>query len=444
MALEAQKKLLTGKLTDLQKDLGFAKFVAGPSREPVISGNYVYVYTDNKLIKSTLEDIIDKTKALYRSASNISSKGTAVWTEGDYAGLELAVKPYKDTSLNTDEQETLQGIFIATKFNNPNTTYQLDDLKKYGDPKTDSKYSIDSLYIKAKKMWIDSSIRTADKTYELKGKFGIKSDFRVQQRSNSKFVDNISKAAGKLMKEAGFRMGLDKWNPADIWLCSPSLLKTDFDQFTGIVQLNKWILDHFQQGKLIPVSLKLTGKNVKYELKNPNTVDKMFDYQKYDMGKTGYTGSLYGNIYYSGGSISLRNFGRPESISGEINGQFAQGGKVKLSIFVDAINRLGGNMKTKTHQEIRAMFEKTPTMLYDKLHKDMLALTNEKMTRDELASEVEVKGNKINFVISKYQVGDLLSAFIKLSKEKKNKVLSAAVGYAGSETEISSVHLKIY
>ena len=218
MALEAQKKLLTGKLTDLQKDLGFAKFVAGPSREPVISGNYVYVYTDNKLIKSTLEDIIDETKALYRSASNISSKGTAVWTEGDYAGLELAVKPYKDTSLNTDEQETLQGIFIATKFNNPNTTYQLDDLKKYGDPKTDSKYSIDSLYIKAKKMWIDSSIRTADKTYELKGKFGIKSDFRVQQRSNSKFVDNISKAAGKLMKEAGFRMGLDKWNPADIWL----------------------------------------------------------------------------------------------------------------------------------------------------------------------------------------------------------------------------------
>ena len=66
------------------------------------------------------------------------------------------------------------------------------------------------------------------------------------------------------------------------------------------------------------------------------------------------------------------------------------------------------------------------------------------MTRDELASEVETKANKINFVISKYQVGDLLRAFDKLSKEKKEKVLSAAVGYAGSETEISSVHLKIY
>jgi hypothetical protein len=83
-------------------------------------------------------------------------------------------------------------------------------------------------------------------------------------------------------------------------------------------------------------------------------------------------------------------------------------------------------------------------MLYDKLHKDMLALTNEKMTRDELASEVETKANKINFVISKYQVGDLLKAFLKLDTNKKNKVLSAAVGYAGSETEISSVHIKIY
>ena len=444
MALEAQKQRLTGKLSALQKELGFAKFIAGPSKEPVIAGKNVFVYTDNKLIRETLQDIIKKTNADYRATSSISSKGSAVWTEGDYAGLELAVKPFKDTSLNTDEQETLQGIFIATKFNNPNTTYQLDDLKKYGDPKIDSRYKIDDLFMKTKKPWFDSSMRTAEKAFELKGKLGISSDFRVQQRSNSRFVDNISKAAVKLIREAGFRMGQDKWNPADIWLCSPSLLKTNFNQFTGIVQLNKWILEHFKKGLLIPISLKLTGKNVKYELKNPNTIDKILDYQNYDLGKTGYTGSLYGNIYYTGGSISLRNFGRPESISGEINGQFAQGGKVKLSIFVDAINRLGGNMKTKTHQEIRVMYEKTPTMLYDKLHKDMLALTNEKMTRDELASEVETKANKINFVISKYQVGDLLRAFDKLSKEKKEKVLSAAVGYAGSETEISSVHLKIY
>ena len=444
MALEAQKQRLTGKLSALQKELGFAKFIAGPSKEPVIAGKNVFVYTDNKLIRETLQDIIKKTNADYRATSSISSKGSAVWTEGDYAGLELAVKPFKDTSLNTDEQETLQGIFIATKFNNPNTTYQLDDLKKYGDPKIDSRYKIDDLFMKTKKPWFDSSMRTAEKAFELKGKLGISSDFRVQQRSNSRFVDNISKAAVKLIREAGFRMGQDKWNPADIWLCSPSLLKTNFNQFTGIVQLNKWILEHFNKGLLIPVSLKFTGKNVKYEIKNSNTIDKMFDYENFDLGKTGYTGSLYGNISYSGGSISLRNFGRPESISGEINGQFAQGGKVKLSVFVDAINRLGGNMKTKTHQEIRAMYEKNPTMLYDKLHKDMLALTNEKMTRDELASEVETKANKINFVISKYQVGDLLRAFDKLSKEKKEKVLSAAVGYAGSETEISSVHLKIY
>ena len=140
MALEAQKQRLTGKLSALQKELGFAKFIAGPSKEPVIAGKNVFVYTDNKLIRETLQDIIKKTNADYRATSSISSKGSAVWTEGDYAGLELAVKPFKDTSLNTDEQETLQGIFIATKFNNPKTTYQLDDLKKYGDPKIDSRY----------------------------------------------------------------------------------------------------------------------------------------------------------------------------------------------------------------------------------------------------------------------------------------------------------------
>lgn len=154
MALEAQKNKLTGKLTALQKELGFAKFIAGPSRTPNISGSAVFVYTNNNLIKSTLQDIIDETKADYRGTSNLSSKGSAVWTEGEYAGLELVVKPFKDESLNTDENETLQGIFIATKFANPNTNYSIQDLKKYGDPKTDSKYSIDDLYLKASKPWL--------------------------------------------------------------------------------------------------------------------------------------------------------------------------------------------------------------------------------------------------------------------------------------------------
>ena len=59
-------------------------------------------------------------------------------------------------------------------------------------------------------------------------------------------------------------------------------------------------------------------------------------------------------------------------------------------------------------------------------------------------SEVEVKANKLNYLISKYQVGDIMQAFLKLNKEQKNKVILAAVGYAGSETDVSSVHIKIY
>ena len=63
MALEAQKQRLTGKLTQLERDLGFAKFIVGPSKEPVIGSKFVYVYTENNLIRSTLEDIIEKTNS---------------------------------------------------------------------------------------------------------------------------------------------------------------------------------------------------------------------------------------------------------------------------------------------------------------------------------------------------------------------------------------------
>ena len=64
MALEAQKQRLTGKLTELQRDLGFAKFVAGPSREPVISGNRVFVYTEGSggAIRGLLDQIIEQTE----------------------------------------------------------------------------------------------------------------------------------------------------------------------------------------------------------------------------------------------------------------------------------------------------------------------------------------------------------------------------------------------
>jgi|TARA_R110001592_G_C13066873_1_gene741479 hypothetical protein len=446
MALEAQKSKLTGKLTDLQKDLGFAKFVAGPSREPVIQGNRVFVYTEGSgsVIKSTLDTIIEQTDALYKRPSGVSSKGTAVWMEGEYAGLELAVKPYKDKSLNTDEQETLQGIYIATKFNNPSTNYSIEDLRRYGDPKVMSKYKIDDLFMKANKMWTDSSMRVGDFAYSL-GK--IKGDFIVHQRSNSKFVTNISKAANMLIREAGYKMGLDKWNPADIWLVNPALQNTDFTKFRGIVELNKWILNRFNEGKLIPVSLKMTGKNVKLDIKNPNTIDKMFDYQSYDVGKKGYVEALNGTIFWDGGSMIIRNFGRPESVAGEINGKFAQGGKVKGGIILDAINRVGGRVNTKTHQEILKMYDQMPMVLYKKLFQDMAKLDSSTFNRydlDKFMSEVEVKANKLNYLISKYQVGDIMQAFLKLNKEQKNKVILAAVGYAGSETDVSSVHIKIY
>jgi hypothetical protein len=250
-----------------------------------------------------------------------------------------------------------------------------------------------------------------------------------------------------LIREAGYRMGLDKWNPADIWLVNPALQNTNFNQFKSIIELNKWILTHYNEGKLIPVSLKMTGKTVKLDIKNPNTIDKMFDYNGYDVGKKGYVEALNGTIFWDGGSMIIRNFGRPESVAGEINGKFAQGGKVKGSIILDAINRVGGRVKTKTHQEILKLYDMTPMLLYRKIFQDMQKLdpsTANRYDLDKFMSEVETKTNKLNYLISKYQVGDIMQAFLKLNQEQKNKVILAAVGYAGSETEISSVHIKIY
>lgn len=381
----------------------------------------------DKIAKAT-KGTIDKSPKILRS---VSSAG-AVQIGNYYVG----VKPDLSVGLKTDEQETLAGIFIATRLANPRTDYSLAELRKHGDKFTDSAYKIDSLYEKSGKVWLDSSRVIADKvaTY-------TSGAYRVQQRSRSKFEANISNAAKKLIKEAGHKMGLDKWNPADIWLVRPSMVNTDFSKFKSIHSLNEFLLEQHKKKTIIGVSLKMVKKTAKLEVFNTGVREKK-NFEGFDLGKS-FSNSINATLYFTGGSVVIRSFGRPESVSAEINGKFAQGGKAGSGPLFNIIERIDRRFKTQDHKQISTVFNSKPEVLIKHLHSQMEKLQPENISYDDFKDKVMAKSNALTYVISKYQACDVIESVQRMNKNQREELIDAILSYASSSTKISSIFLKV-
>jgi hypothetical protein len=418
--------------------IGYYKFVQKAANTILVYVSKAERFSAMQDIARKLGGIIDKSPVTMRK---ISSLGGIIFDKAPFKNFLIGIKPDASTGLSTDEQETLAGIFIATKLNNPSTDYSLNDLMKYGDTNVRSKHTIEKLYDKAGKGWILSSTTIAEKMFTLyKG-----STFIVHQRSKSVFVDNISAAAKNLIKQSGHVMGLDKWNPADIWLVSPSLERTNFNQFKTIQELNAWIQTQHSAKKVIGVSLKQVGKTAKAEVYNTGNAP-VVKYMSYDVGKTGFLNAINATIYFNGGSFVLRSFGRPVSINAEINGKLAQGGKVGSGPLFDIVKRYEKSFKTMTHQDISNLYESKPLqiaqMLLDRMEKIEPA-TARKYTANTLLDVIKQKSNDLIYVISKIQSSDIVIAVQQMDAKTKNDFISAIIAYASSSTSISSMFTKV-
>lgn len=429
--------MLDGLKAKLQT-MGYSKF-----KESTRSVLLVYVpKSDRQVAMTELQKlpgaILDKSPVMLRKVSSI---GAISFKSGAYNGLTVGVKPDASASLTTDEQETLAGIFIAAKNHDPRTKYTFEDLKA-AEAHVVSKHKIDTLYEKAGKGWLASSEVVANTLApKLTGKF------TVHQRSGSRWENKLSNHVKALLREAGYaRMSVDKWNPADIWLVKSTIETVDVTQYKTFPELNAWIKEKFDSKDLIAVSLKQVGKTAKVQVFNDEEKEAI-EYTDFDVGKTGYVSALNGTIYFSGGDMVIRNFGRPEGVSGEINGKHAQGGKVGHGPLLQIWKKFDRSFSTLSHQDITQKYTSDPESVYQKIFDDMKALDRDSVlkypTVDDLRSTVEGKSNKLNYVISKYQVGDLMKSLKNMSKENKDHLVNALIGYASSSLDISSVFYKV-
>jgi len=370
------------------------------------------------------------------------SLGAILFNTAPFEGLSVAVKPSTEKSLTTDEQESLAAYYIALKLKNPNTDYTIDDFKNLP---VQSKFSADYLVDKASKGWLVSSHFVAERIYKtFKGK-----DFTVCQRSKSPFVTNISDKAAELIKKAGKSIGLDKWNPADIWMVHPSLLTTNFDQFESIYDLNTWIQTMYIKKKLVGVSLKQTDKNVKAEIKNFRAVQKPIKLDNINLGKQALDKSIDANVNFNGtNSLIIRSFKPLVDVSGELKGRLAAGGKVGTGPMIEIIKECaGGTFKLTRKTEVMSKYKTNKKALYDYLVKTAKKVDSSfRMTGDQLMQSVEsgkYKDSPEAYLVSKIQAAEIAAVLATASKDDVECTLGKMVAYAGSTTDISSVFVKV-
>lgn len=413
----------------------------------------LYVYVPKSERSLELENIANKFKSIGASLDKSddgqkvgkSSEGTVRFT-GTYSGHYISVKPQMGAKdLNTDENESLAAYYIACKLKNPDTDFSIDDFKNLP---VQSKYTADNLIKKASNSWLISSKFIATriaKTPQFRNK-----KFTICQRSNSAFVKNISDAATDLLNKAGKDMQLDKWNPADIWMVNDSLLDTNFSQFESIFELNSWLQKQYTAKKVVGVSLKKTDSKVKGEIKNFRAIQKPIVINKMDIGKTGFTKSKTCTIYFNKTSkLDIRSFKRMSPAQGELTGRLAAGGKITpawIEKYTDEC--VGGRFKVTTAQYISQTYDKDKKKIYQ------YALDQAKqfdkrinMTVDEYIKEIETsrkyKTSPKSYLISKIQGMEIINALSSQPKDKQECAVQKMISYAGSQTDVSSVHIKI-
>ena len=374
-----------------------------------------------------------------------SSLGAIRFKGLPFEGQLITMKPSTEKDLTTDENESLHAYYIACKFNNPTTDYTIDD---FNNLPVQTKFSAEELILKASPGWINSATHAAERMYKTRGFRSNK--FTICQRSKSKFVTNISKKAKDLLEKAGKDMGLDKWNPADIWLVHPTLLDTNFDQFESVHALNAWIQQHYVSKKLVGVSLKKTDKNVKAEIKNFRSLVKPVSLTKLDIGKKAFTKSKTCTITFNGtNALDIRAFKPMDPAVGELKGRLAAGGKVGTGPMENIVKEcVGDTFKLTTKPQIVAAYSKNKIGIY-KYALDLAKKFDRtiKMTPEELMQEIEngpaYKNSPKSWLISKIQGMEVITALKTAPKEKVECAIEKVISYAGSTTDVSSVFIKL-
>jgi hypothetical protein len=409
-----------------------------------IVNNEDFVLNDGSTIKLDPDASSEAIKLLQNKDYRSLGKGAKLLV--DTNGKEYSLAQFKKTkefgsgkgsgagAANTALQESTQSLVNAIAYrvkNSPITKEDINDENieealKYIDVTS----SLDEMKSFLKDpSWTKTFVNTAN---ALLAQF-YNPNFEFHRGSS--FTNSIYNAYKVASKSEGTSMQSDKWNPADIWMVSPSVKSITFP--TDLKELNGLIAELLASDKLIGVSLKKLGDTAKISLYNI-TGEELEGYS-YEGPPISTNKSKEAKIKYNKGVIAFRTFNYATNFAGEIQGKTAAHGKVGTGAINDAL-KLNKLPLLPSTQELKSKFEDNDASLIN----DFYTIYNkivENISKDDFNNILENKD--IDWKISKYlslKISDIVDSS---SPSVQDEFISDLIRYASSSTKISSAFVKI-
>lgn len=369
-----------------------------------------------------------------------------------FQGYKVLFKPSQEKNLTTAEHETMSAYFTIEKFNNPNTKYTFQDFRYNSRLQINKSITLEMLLEKTNKLWLNSCTLHAEALYNFVKRRHKDYIICHPNKRKSPFYNSLYDSAKFLFKKMNMQsMSLDKWNPGDIWIVHQSMIGHNFKQYKDITALNSFLLDQFEKQNIIGVSLKQVFRQPIMQVFNDSNQRPLeVKFSKIFTPSDFLTTNKGVIVYNNTKKMDFRSFDTSSNsnIQGEIQGVTAQGGKIGhgglLTVFGPMTHRdqliRTFNLNKDKAAIASAIFEK-----FERLKQRFRLNTKYTNAFDYVDFIKKSKDIKSGWLISKYQVIEL---FENLNRARSNQeisnMLQDAVAYAASQTDVSSVFVKVF
>lgn len=391
-------------------------------------------YTIKKKNGKNIDIIVDgdRVGVLNKLASEFGGKynpkgGTSSIGRAEFAGgISVSAKPSGGGSGAGSDMTTLgesaQCIYCAAVWGGK-------DFSKESFKSVKSSYDIDTtvdkILEKLPEHWVESCILTANRLHKK-----YKSKTYTFHRG-SEWVNKLQNHWKILNKKEQQFANLNKWSPADIYMVSTAGSTIDLSKTKSIIELNAVMADALNSGDIIGVSLKLVKTTATIIIKNASSTRPTYGFVSLTVGKRSFENSGDAYIMFDGGEIQFRTFG--STWQGEIKGKNANMGKISGGPINTIMKNNGITLFTQ-----KDIVNKSPKLIKE-FYKFYKHLVPKAMSESQFEIYVDTKDQ--NWWISKF-LSTQLVYYVDLHANK-NAIVSALIGYAASESELSGPYIKI-
>lgn len=397
-------ELTDGSSSIIFKNSPGVKSLMGKNYNELSGGKKLFIKEDGELI--SLSNFIKTEEFGSSKGQGAGSKNTAL-QESSQCVFNAMLRSLKKTYLDV-EDVTMENI--SSSYQYCDTTTPWEDIYEFSQNKA----------------WQQSFLTSSNLLSQYLG------EMEYENHRDSLFIDSIYGA----YHENQLEYQSDKWNPADIWLVKESALSTVFS--SSLDDLNNQVKDMFEKKELIGVSLKKTGKDAKIEVKNLDpSKKKTYIYEGYKTTSK----SKDVTLLYNEGKICFRTFTYGASWAGEILGKTASHGKIGIKP-LNRILRNNGLLPLRYPKVIKEAWE-NPKCDIENVKTLLSFLISDYIGGWGENFNIFIRDKSFDWKVSKTMGLILLNIIESQPQEIKNKIITDIILYASSESEESSVFLKI-